>query len=210
MTAAASPRRRRTPQAARADILAAAERLLAEAGIEAVQVRAVARLAGMTDAGVSHHFGDRQGLLQALIEDAGARLRAATDAIVADWLAGEVPAGDVDVEQLLRALALPYRRGYAELAVALHAAGWRDRGDPIFGRVAEVLHAARLARTSGSPPPSLEDTRLTVAAFHQAIAVDALYGEGFRRSAGVKAQSAKNPEPQLAWWIATVRMELGL
>lgn len=200
---AATARRRRTPQAARADILAAAEQLLAESGPDAVQVRAVARLAGMTDAGVTHHFGDRQGLLTALIEDAGARLRATTDAIVADWLAGEV-----EIERLLRALAEPYRRGYAELAVALHAAGWRDLGEPIFGKVAEALHAARLARNGGAP--DIADTRLAVAAFHQAIAVDALYGEGFRRSAGVRSLEAKDPDPQLAWWIATVRTALGL
>src|SRR5690242_9389406 len=93
-------RRRRTPDAARAAILAAAEALLAEGGVEAVQVRAVARRAGMTDAGVTHHFGDRHGLLTALVEDAGRRSRAALDAVVETALSG-----DLNVAGLLRALA---------------------------------------------------------------------------------------------------------
>jgi AcrR family transcriptional regulator len=196
-------RRRRSPEAARAAILAAAETLLAEGGVEAVQVRAVARRAGMTDAGVTHHFKDRQGLLTALIEDAGRRGRAALDAVVDAALSG-----DLDVTGLLRVLARPYGQGYAELAVALHAAGWRDRGEPVFGRVVEVLHAARLAW--GQADPDIVHTRLTLAAFHQAVALDPLYGEAFRRSAGVKAQAAKSADAQLEWWIATVQTILGL
>lgn len=198
-------RRRRTPQVARQAILAAAEALLAEGGVEAVQVRVVARRAGMTDAGVTHHFGDRHGLLTALIEDAGRRSRAALEAVVDNWLAGER-----DVAGLLRALARPYGKGYAELAVGLHGAGWRDRGEPVFGKVVNVLHAARLARWTGQGEPDIADTRLTVAAFHQAVALDPLYGEAFRRSAGVKSGEAKTADAQLEWWIATARLALGL
>lgn len=196
--------RRRNPELARASILAAAEQLLVEGGVHAVQVRAVARLAGMTDAGVTHHFGDLQGLLTALIEDAGKRARAAIDVVVEQWLAGEV-----DVERLLRALAAPYRKGHAELAVALHAAGWRDRGEPVFGKVVAAIHAVRVARAKG-PPPDLLDTQLAVAAFHQAIATDALFGEEFRRSAGLKRSAAKGGEPQLDWWIRAMRQTLGV
>lgn len=189
--------------AARADIIAAAETLLAEGGVEAVQVRAVARRAGMTDAGVTHHFGDRQGLLTALIEDAGQRSRAALEAAVEAAVSG-----NLDVAGLLRLLARPYGKGYAELAVALHAAGWRDRGEPVFGRVVDVLHAARLAR--GQTDAEIAHTRLTLAAFHQAVALDPLYGEAFRRSAGVRPQAARKSDPQLEWWIATLQTVLGL
>lgn len=196
--------RRRSPELARASILSAAEQLLVEGGVNAVQVRAVARLAGMTDAGVTHHFGDLQGLLTALIEDAGQRARAAIDEVVGEWLAGEV-----DVERLLRALSTPYRKGFAELAVALHAAGWRDRGKPVFGKVVEAIHAVRVARAK-TTPPELLDTQLAIAAFHQAITTDALFGEEFRRSAGLKHSAAKGAEQQLDWWIRAVRRMLGV
>jgi AcrR family transcriptional regulator len=198
-------RQRRTPEAARAHILAVAELLLAEGGIEAVQVRAVARKAGMTDAGVTHHFRDREGLLTALIEDAGYRMRSTIDTNIEEWLAG----GVVDVGRLLTALARLYRKGYAELGVALHAAGWRDRGEPIFGKVVDVIHAARLAQAKG-PAADINDTRLAVAAFHAAIATDALFGPEFRRSAGLKGAAAKGSEQQLQWWVRTLQSTLGL
>lgn len=197
-------RQRRSSELARATILAAAEQLLVEGGVNAVQVRAVARRVNMTDAGVTHHFGDLQGLLTALIEDAGQRARSAIDKVVEEWLAG-----DVDVERLLRALATPYRKGYAELGVALHAAGWRDRGEPVFGKVVQAIHHVRVARSKG-PPPDLLDTRLAVAAFHQAIATDSLFGEEFRRSAGLKNSAAKGSGQQLDWWIRAVQRTLGL
>ncbi|MCE9521136.1 MAG: TetR family transcriptional regulator [Alphaproteobacteria bacterium] len=197
-------RRRRSPEVARATILAAAEQLLVEGGVNAVQVRAVARNSNMTDAGVTHHFGDLQGLLTTLLEDAGQRARSAINQVVNEWLAG-----DADVERLLRALATPYRKGYAELAVALHAAGWRDRGEPIFGKVVQAIHKVRVARSKGAARDILE-TRLAVAAFHQAIATDALFGEEFRRSAGVKASAAKGSEQQLTWWIRAVQKTLGI
>lgn len=197
-------RARQSAETARTKILGVAEQLLIEGGVSAVQVRAVARKANMTDAGVTHHFGDLQGLLTALIEDAGQRARAAINQVVEEWLAG-----DVDIERLLRALSKPYQKGYAELAVALHAAGWRDRGEPVFGKVVDAIHAVRLARTKGAVPDLLE-TRLTVAAFHQAIATDALFGEEFRRSAGLKSSGATGAEQQLDWWISAVRQILDL
>ncbi|CAN5162870.1 TetR family transcriptional regulator [soil metagenome] len=201
---ATQTRQHRNSELARARILAAAEELLVEGGVHAVQVRAVARQASMTDAGVTHHFGDLQGLLTALIEDAGQRARSMIDKVVDEWLAG-----DVDVERLLRALATPYRKGYSELGVALHAAGWRDRGEPVFGKVVEAIHAVRVARAKG-PAPDLLDTRLAVAAFHQAIATDSLFGEEFRRSTGLKSSAAKGSEQQLNWWIRAVQRTLGL
>ena len=197
-------RQRRTPEVARAIILAAAEQLLADGGVEAVQVRAVARKAGITDAGVTHHFRDRQGLLTALMDDVSRRMRSTIDTVIEEWLAG-----DVDVGRLLRALAKPYRKGYAELAVTLHAAGWRDRGEPIFGKVVDVIHTARLAQAKG-PAPGILDTRLAVAAFHNAIATDSLFGQEFRRSAGVKASAAKGSEQQLEWWVSAIQTTLGL
>ena len=107
------------------------------------------------------------------------------------------------------ALAKLYRKGYAELGVALHAAGWRDRGEPIFGKVVDVIHAARLVRAK-SPAPDITDTRLAVAAFHNAIATDALFGQEFRRSTGIKASAAKGSEQQLEWWVRTLQTTLGL
>jgi AcrR family transcriptional regulator len=55
-------RTRRQPEEARRLILDAAASLLADGGVAAVQVRAVAARVGMTDAGVTHHFQSRDNL----------------------------------------------------------------------------------------------------------------------------------------------------
>jgi len=190
----AQPRVRRPPDEARRLILDAAERLLAEGGVAAVQVRAIAARVDMTDAGVYHHFGTRAGLMEALLRHGGRKIRAGVAEVLDSWLTHGTHLGE-----LVEALAAFYRQSYGELAVALHAAGWRDDGSGMLDPVVEALHTARPA---GTP---IEDTRLAVAALHQALATEPLYGPAFRRSAGVT-----NDVSITQWWTAHLTRSLGL
>jgi AcrR family transcriptional regulator len=190
-----SSRVRRPPDEARRLILDAAEALLVEGGVAAVQIRAIAARVGMTDAGVNHHFGTRDRLLQALLRDGGRKLRVGIEKILGSWLDR-----GADVGALVDTLAAFYRRGYGELAVALHAAGWRDRGSGMLDPVVEALHARRPRSAA------IEDTRLAVAALHQALATEPLYGREFRRSASAPAAAA----PQLRWWTSYLTQALGI
>ncbi len=184
---------RRSAIESKALILAAAETLLIRGGPGAVQVRAVAELVGMTDAGINHHFGTRERLLIALLRHGGRRLRAAVNDVVCSWVddGGAVAA-------LVTSIATLYQDGYAELAVALHAAGWQDEGSGMLNPVVKALHDARLR--VGQAAPSLGETRLAVAALHQGLALDPIYGPAFRRSAGIAPRTAERPTPQLQWW----------
>lgn len=65
---APSPRKRRSPEEARALILAAAQRLLASHGPDAVGLKDVAREAGVSHALVTHYFGTIDGLVDAALE----------------------------------------------------------------------------------------------------------------------------------------------
>jgi len=198
----AQTRVRRSADEAQRLILEAAEELLVDGGPRAVQVRAVAQRVGMTDAGVSHHFGGRDELLVALLRHGGRRLRTAVENAVSDWIDDEP-----DVASLVAAVAQVYRDGYAELAVALHAAGWRDTGGGLLEPVVKALHAAR---TRSRPDAAIKDTRLAVAALHQALALEPVYGAAFRRSAGIPAERAADDDGQLRWWTATLSAALGL
>lgn len=194
-------RARRPPDEARRLILDAAERLLAEGGVAAVQVRAIATRVGMTDAGVNHHFGTRDRLLEALLRHGGRKIRAGVEEVLASWLGR-----GADLGALVEALAVFYRRGYGELAVALHAAGWRDEGSGMLDPVVDTLHALR----PDAADIGVEDTRLAVAALHQALATEPLYGPAFRRSAGLTGPAATTPAPQLRWWTTHLTRALGL
>ncbi|MGE2817946.1 TetR family transcriptional regulator [Mycobacterium heidelbergense] len=192
-------RMRRTPEEARRLILDAAAALLAEGGVAAVQVRAVAARVGMTDAGVTHHFGNREKLLAELLRHGGRQLKAALADLVAAWLDH-----GADLLNLVESLEGLYRRGYGELAVALYAAGWRDTGAGILDPVVDALHQLR------APGSSIDDTRLAVAAVHQAMATEALYGRAFRRSAGLSGAAANDSASQLRWWTRQLELALGV
>lgn len=56
-------------------LVAAVRDIVAEDGVSAVTVRAVARRAGVSHAAPAHHFGDRAGLLAAYAADSFERLR---------------------------------------------------------------------------------------------------------------------------------------
>lgn len=190
-------RTRRPPEEARRLILDAAAALLAEGGVAAVQVRAVAARVGMTDAGVTHHFQSRDNLLHELLRHGGRQLTAAVQDVLSSWLG-------TDLLELVESLAGLYRQGYGELAAALHAAGWRDHGSGMLDPVVDALHRLR------PPGASIEDTRLAVAALHQAVALEPLYGSAFRRSAGLTGAAASDPTAQLRWWTRQLRLALDL
>ena len=199
MSIVATSRARRPPDEARRLILDAAAELLADGGVAAVQVRAVAARVGMTDAGVTHHFGNREKLLTELLRHGGRQLRTALQDVVAAWLGHRA-----DLLELVESLEALYRRGYGELAVALHAAGWRDPGGGMLDPVVAALHRLR---PEGS---SLDDTRLAVAALHQAMATEALYGSVFRRSAGLTGAPANQSTTNVLWWARQLHVALGI
>lgn len=60
-------RRGRPPAGAREAILAAAAALIGEQGLPSLTTREVARRAGVSEASVFYHFGDKAGLLQQVV-----------------------------------------------------------------------------------------------------------------------------------------------
>ncbi len=194
------PRPRRSPDEAR--------RLILDAAAVAARPRAASPpcryapwppVSVMTDAGVTHHFGHRDALLAELLRHGGRRLRAELQNVITAWLDH-----DADLLALVESLHTLYREGYGELAVALHAAGWRDPGSGMLDPVVEALHRLR---PRGS---SLDDTRHAVAALHHAMATDSLYGSAFRRSAGLTGSAADDPTPHVRWWVRQLQLTLGL
>lgn len=81
------PRARRSPEEARALILAAAVRLFEQRGPDAVGLKDVAREAGVSHALVTHYFGTYEGLVETVME-------AQTEAMRAELLARVATARD--------------------------------------------------------------------------------------------------------------------
>jgi AcrR family transcriptional regulator len=92
------------PDGTRERLITAAENLFAAQGVGAVSLREIVRASGARNAtALQYHFGDRAGLIRALLDrhaaDIEARRHALLDALEA--------AGDSDVRPLAAALVLP-------------------------------------------------------------------------------------------------------
>jgi len=95
-------RRLRQREAARRAILDATEELLVAEGYEAFSMRRLAERCGYTAPTIYHHFGDKRGLLDALLEE---RFR-----LLVAWIR-QVPAGDDALATLRAQLAAFVRFG---------------------------------------------------------------------------------------------------
>jgi TetR/AcrR family transcriptional regulator, repressor for neighboring sulfatase len=189
-----TPRVRRDPSDAKRLILEAAEQLLTAGGVGAVQVRAVAAKVGITDAAINHHFGSRDQLLEALLKHGGARLKERVRSVTRSG---------PDIKRLVGSIAEAYSDGYTDLALALHQSGWRDSGSGILSPAVDALHEMACARADelGRPQPDRRRAQLTVAAVHQALALEPAMGEEFRRSAGLTDGTSAE---MLTWWEQAV------
>ena len=118
-----SPRVRRLPEAARENILTAAEGLLVSEGPLALKLVDVAAAAGVANATVMHHFGSIDGLHAALMERMTGELVEAALAAVEE--ADKNP--DRAIELTVQALFDTFEsRGAARLAAWLELTGeWR-------------------------------------------------------------------------------------
>ena len=179
---------RRSADEAKQLILKAAERRLIDGGPEAVRVQLVARDVGVTDAAVHHHFGSREGLIEALLRHAARGLREQIEAAAQRWTPDTI-----DVAALADLISETYeRRGYARLALWLSFTGWRHHGSGMLSELADALHGIRRerARAQRRTPPPREDTLHWVALFHMVQVADPLVGDAMRRSAGLAGDRA--------------------
>src|SRR4051812_34066409 len=144
----------------RQQVLAATKAIVAERGFHAVSIEAVSRAAGITRPIVYSHFGDLQGLLEALVERESQRALAQLAAVLPTDLGGGDP----------RAILLSAQRGYLEV-VASDPDTWRlllmpTEGAPAIlreriagGRAAVVAQLAQAVAAglgaARSPDPEL-------------------------------------------------------
>jgi AcrR family transcriptional regulator len=112
MSATDQPRRRgRPPSDSRQAILDAALALVHEAGIAKLTSREIAARAGVSDASIYYHFGDRDGLLKAVYAHGLKPL---------EFL--DTPDREMDLSTLLRAALDSLEAFYDEALPVLHAA----------------------------------------------------------------------------------------
>jgi AcrR family transcriptional regulator len=202
-------RLRRTPESARRAILDAAAECLKRDGPDGLRLQSIAADVGISHTSILHHFGSREGLLEALAADAfealDRDLRAALESTGSD---------EARATSLLERVARTLRdQGHARLLGWQIMSGRLPRGEEdeasnrMLERIAEVVHRVRLdfaqtlpraALDDEAARPTLEDTRFFVLMLGYTLFAEAFAGETFMRSAGLEATS-EDRNRFLAW-----------
>ncbi|HEX8900707.1 helix-turn-helix domain-containing protein [Vitreimonas sp.] len=163
------PRVRRSPEAARENILAAAERLLVRQGPQALKLADVAVEAGVANASVLHHFGSIDDVQTALMERMVAELVARILAI-SEANTEPSPAG---AQALFDAFEAP---GVARLAAWLEMTGEATRMTTVRDAVQTVV--ARLSDRPGFTAEQAEDLIMVSVVLAMGVG---LFGRTFSR-----------------------------
>jgi AcrR family transcriptional regulator len=197
---ASAKRLRRTPEEARRLILDTAQELIARAGPEGLRLQEIAAAAGISHPLILHHFGSREGLVRALVQDAVAELR--------DKLIAAMGSADSSLEQELDQVFDAYRNGLAPRLA------WLATIDPtgeavgpatIMRDIADTLHARRVAVALSGTPPDRADTEMLVHLIGVAAFGDAIVGTRLWRSAGVPA--TQDTDRRFRAWLAALIRE---
>jgi TetR/AcrR family transcriptional regulator, repressor for neighboring sulfatase len=157
-------RRRRSPEQAREEILAAAARLFLEHGPDQVGLVDVAREAGVSHALVSHYFKTFEGLVEAVVHQ---HMGGQAAAMLERLAAAEV----LETRELLREVfalhdnPLFVRVGLWVLLLN-RAERWELSGPPddLVLRAGELVgrHFARVNEARGLPPPSPDQVQYVI------------------------------------------------
>ena len=200
-----APRARgRNSAATKSAILAAAERSLVEGGPEAIRLQKIAADAGISHPAILHHFGSREGLIEAMVVSGLARLEAQ---FIEGWPSLKEP----DIEGVLeRFYAIAEGRGIARtlawLILSKQSLGANWPG--ILRRAAERMHAGRVRRAQreGRPPPDLQETQFAASFLAITVLGDSLFGRPIRIAMGLRS---RGDDAKFRRWLIKIieRME---
>lgn len=181
-------RRPRDAASTRSAILRAAEQRLIDGGPEAIRLEKIAADAGVSHPAILHHFGSREGLVEAMVLDGLRRLQ---EQILEGWPSTKEP----DVEGTFeRFYEIASRHGVARILAGLILMG-RDFGamaPDVFRPAAERLHAGRVRRAQrdGKRMPELEDSLFAATFLVILVLGDSLFGDSVRRAIGLRSKDS--------------------
>ena len=170
------PRIRRTPEAARENIIQAARRLLIEEGPRSLKLQRVGKEAGVSHASVLHYFGSIDGLTVAVVKDDHRKRREALRAELS-----QNPTKEKRGERLDHALAALSDRDQGRLTASLLSLGL----DP-FPPEEELGLASIAALISDLTDFDIDQARRMVLANVLAMVGEAMVGSHMRARLGVE------------------------
>ncbi|MDD9934665.1 MAG: helix-turn-helix domain containing protein [Myxococcales bacterium] len=187
----APSRRRLTAEEARARILEAAERRLAEVGPEGLRLTELAAELGVSHPAILHHFGSREGLVVAVVARAVGKL--------GEQLQEEIARRPQRLEILDMIAEFFGERGNARLIAWLVLSGRLGKlpeeptGEPFLLKLIEQSHERRKA-AQADREPDFEDTRFRSQLTALALMGESIFGDLIRFASGDRTGAAKSKD----------------
>ncbi len=180
------PRQRRSAAEARAAILDAAEHQLVAAGPAALRLQQVAEEVGVSHTTVLHHFGSREGLLEAVVDRAIAALHA--DLVDAIGRAPEQPGQLTDMLERVATVLGDGGHGRAIVWLALSNLA-PEPADMRLRHMAELAHGIRRQRRGAGRVPPFEDTLFLMMMAFFTLLAQSVAGPTLMRAAGLSSDT---------------------
>ncbi|PCI62572.1 MAG: hypothetical protein COB37_06675 [Kordiimonadales bacterium] len=177
MTDIKKKRVRRSPEEARAHILAAAAERLKSDGPDGLQVKEIAAVAGVAHSTVLHHFGSAAGLRTELVDTMGNKLLEDILAVIKSR-----PATEADDEVLLHVFEILSDEGHARLLAWMmlkgdHFSDGNAQMKDLFHRLIEEMAAAVISVQDDQSEKAWRSAR-RAARFSTMLAAVAAVGDG--------------------------------
>ena len=167
-----------SPEQAQKAILDAAEELMVDVGPAGLRISAVAKKAGMAHPNIIHHFGSRDGLINALAERVGER---ATNRISDAIKVATNAAPEDRVSAMTHVLDTAYPGDEGRAAVWLHLSGAESSLKSNMERIVELSHSLR---QSVDVDANLDNTHRLVMLVTLALVGEVVSGQGIKGALG--------------------------
>lgn len=187
--------------AARSAILDAAEKVMTEVGPAGLRISAVAKQAGMAHPNVLHHFGSREGLIEAVTERVGLR---ATERITAAIRKAADAGADQKRSALTEVLDTAFLGDEGRLVAWLHMSGVGNSMDTNMARILAV--SQELRRTVDANADPVNTSRL-VMLITLALVGEAVYGAGISEALGFD-DGGDDGHSNFRAWLASIVLGL--
>lgn len=167
-----------SPEQAQNAILDAAEEMMIDVGPAGLRISAVAKKAGMAHPNIIHHFGSREGLIDALAERVGKR---ATERITKAIKDATDAAPEDRVNAMTHVLDTAYPGNEGKAAVWLHLSGAKSSLKSNMEKIVQLSHSLR---QTIDPDASLENTNRLVMLVTLALVGEVVSGHGVKGALG--------------------------
>ena len=190
----------KSSEEARNAILDAAQELMLETGPAGLRINAVAKKAGMAHPNIIHHFGSREGLVEALAERVGRRsTERITQAL--NHAAECQPENRIDAMTKVFEEAFPGEQGRA--SIWLHMSGEQSSLKENMQKVLEVSHRFR---ETIEPSANRENTNRLLMLITLALIGEAVSGQGIKDALGFGDQEMSRAH--FKQWLAEILINL--